>query len=225
LVDDWFAATRPGEMHRPAVMRLQLRSIPSCPPYKPQLTVTVTPGSACRSLPTIRTARSFNSGGYRFDDARLSMTPSSLPRYGVSGIPRPVHIVPGTRRRVDLVFGRARVAVFVDGCFWHGCPEHGQRAHGVNGWYWPEKIAGNRRRDADTDDRLRAAGWAVVRVWEHDDPEQAATLIGHQVDCRLGGNGSRAPVIASRSSSRRRGARALTAGSRMSTSRLGFATP
>jgi len=60
---------------------------------------------------------------------------------------------------------------------------------------------------------------------EHDDPEQAATLIGHQVDCRLGGNGSRAPVIASRSSSRRRGARALTAGSRMSTSRLGFATP
>ena len=106
-----------------------------------------------------------------------------------------VPIVPGTRRRVDLVFGRARVAVFVDGCFWHGCPEHGQRAHGVNGWYWPEKIAGNRRRDADTDDRLRAAGWAVVRVWEHDDPDQAATLIGHQVDCRLGGNGSPAKII------------------------------
>ena len=106
-----------------------------------------------------------------------------------------VPIVPGTRRRADIVFGRARVAVFVDGCFWHGCPEHGQRAHHVNGWYWPEKIAGNRRRDADTDARLRAAGWAVVRVWEHQDPEQAAALIGHQVDCRLGDNGGPAQVI------------------------------
>jgi len=106
-----------------------------------------------------------------------------------------VPIVPGTRRRVDIVFGRARVAVFVDGCFWHGCPEHGQRAHDVNGWYWPEKIAGNRRRDADTDARLRAAGWAVVRVWEHDDPEQAATLIGYQVDRRLGGYGGPGQVI------------------------------
>ncbi len=106
-----------------------------------------------------------------------------------------VPIVPGTRRRVDIVFGRARIAVFVDGCFWHGCPEHGQRAHDVNGWYWPEKIAGNRRRDADTDARLRAAGWAVVRVWEHDDPEQAAALIGHQVDCRFGGHGSPGQVI------------------------------
>ena len=77
-------------------------------------------------------------------------------------------VVPGApRRRIDLAFTRARVAVFVDGCFWHGCPEHGVRAHDVNGWYWPEKILGNRRRDADTDERLLAAGWAVVRVWEH----------------------------------------------------------
>ena len=106
-----------------------------------------------------------------------------------------VPTVPGTRRRVDIAFSKARVAVFVDGCFWHGCPEHGQRAHNVNGWYWRKKIAGNRRRDADTDARLRAAGWAVVRVWEHDDPEKAAMLIGHKVDSRLRGNGVLTQVI------------------------------
>jgi DNA mismatch endonuclease (patch repair protein) len=60
------------------------------------------------------------------------------------------------------------VAVFVDGCFWHGCPEHGQRHHSVNSWYWPEKIAGNRRRDDDTDRALADAGWQAVRVWEHE---------------------------------------------------------
>lgn len=87
-------------------------------------------------------------------------------------------VVPGApRRRVDLVFTRAKVAVFVDGCFWHGCPEHGVRAHGVNGWYWPEKIIGNRRRDADTDERLRAAGWSVVRIWEHVPVEEAVAAV------------------------------------------------
>jgi len=114
-----------------------------------------------------------------------------------------VPIVPGTRRRVDIAFTKARVAIFVDGCFWHGCPEHGQRAHNVNEWYWPEKIAGNRQRDADTAARLRAAGWAVVRIWEHDDPEQAAALIGHQVDSRLSGNGGPAQVIDGRSATDR----------------------
>lgn len=76
--------------------------------------------------------------------------------------------VPGTRRRIDIAFTRQKVAVFVDGCFWHGCPEHGQRKHDINGWYWPDKIAGNRLRDADTNRRLVAAGWMVIRVWEHE---------------------------------------------------------
>ena len=86
-------------------------------------------------------------------------------------------IVTGTRRRVDIVFASARVAVFVDGCFWHGCRWHGKREHAVNGWYWPDKIAGNRTRDRDTDKRLRRAGWTVVRVWEHADPIVAADRI------------------------------------------------
>jgi DNA mismatch endonuclease (patch repair protein) len=81
------------------------------------------------------------------------------------------------RRRADIVFPRAAVAVFVDGCFWHGCPDHGRRRHEVNGWYWPEKIARNQWRDADTDDRLRDAGWRVIRVWEHEPSAEAAQRI------------------------------------------------
>ncbi len=74
----------------------------------------------------------------------------------------------GLRRKADIVFRPARVAVFVDGCFWHGCPDHGRRRHDVNGWYWPAKIDRNRRRDVDTDEALTSAGWLVVRVWEHE---------------------------------------------------------
>lgn len=86
-------------------------------------------------------------------------------------------LLPGLTRRVDIVFGPARLAVFVDGCFWHGCPEHGQREHAINGWYWPAKIAGNKARDADTNQRLQDAGWLVIRVWEHEDMHEAAKRI------------------------------------------------
>jgi DNA mismatch endonuclease (patch repair protein) len=89
--------------------------------------------------------------------------------------------LPELRRQADLVFRRARVAVFVDGCFWHGCDEHGRREHRVNGWYWPEKIERNRRRDADTDARLVAAGWTVVRVWEHEPAADAAQRVASAV--------------------------------------------
>jgi DNA mismatch endonuclease (patch repair protein) len=85
------------------------------------------------------------------------------------------------RRKADIVFRRDRIAVFVDGCFWHGCPQHGRREHRVNDWYWPEKIERNRRRDADTDERLDAAGWKVVRVWEHEAPDAAACRIARAV--------------------------------------------
>ncbi|TDC88821.1 very short patch repair endonuclease [Actinomadura sp. 7K507] len=76
---------------------------------------------------------------------------------------------PGLRRRADIVFTRARVAVFIDGCFWHGCPEHGRSSFNHNADYWPSKIAANVARDADTTDRLRHAGWLVLRFWEHED--------------------------------------------------------
>jgi DNA mismatch endonuclease (patch repair protein) len=85
-------------------------------------------------------------------------------------------LLPGLRRRSDIVFTRARVVVFVDGCFWHGCPEHGTWPKQNADW-WREKIEANQRRDRDTDARLRAAGWTVIRVWEHDDPIQAADRV------------------------------------------------
>src|SRR6478672_8045793 len=66
--------------------------------------------------------------------------------------------LPGTRRRADLAFTRARLAVFVDGCFWHGCPVHGTWPK-ANAVWWHDKIVGNRRRDRDTNRRLATAGW------------------------------------------------------------------
>lgn len=85
--------------------------------------------------------------------------------------------VKGLRREADMVFPRQRVAVFVDGCFWHGCPRHGRVPYRTNAWYWPEKINSNRTRDVDTDIALAEAGWLSVRVWEHEDPNEAALRI------------------------------------------------
>ena len=78
---------------------------------------------------------------------------------------------------MDIVFSRAKVAVFVDGCFWHGCPVHGSRLPHANAWYWPAKIEGNRLRDIDTTQRLAAEGWKVVRVWEHESLDRAVELV------------------------------------------------
>ncbi|WP_318295314.1 very short patch repair endonuclease [Streptomyces griseoaurantiacus] len=89
-------------------------------------------------------------------------------RYRVGARP-----LPGLRRTADVVFRKDRVAVFVDGCYWHGCPEHHRPAK-KGAAFWQEKIAGNRARDADTNEKLRDAGWLVIRVWEHEDPEAAA---------------------------------------------------
>lgn len=79
-------------------------------------------------------------------------------------------------RRADIVFRSAKVAVFVDGCFWHGCPIHGTQAK-ANAEFWKHKIKRNHERDAETDQLLKKAGWKVVRVWEHENPEKASTKI------------------------------------------------
>ena len=84
--------------------------------------------------------------------------------------------LPGVRRRADLVFPRRRVAVYVDGCFWHRCPLHATDPKNNAEW-WADKLAGNVKRDRDTDSRLAAAGWTVIRVWEHEDPITAATRV------------------------------------------------
>lgn len=80
--------------------------------------------------------------------------------------------VVGTRRRADIVFRKARVAVFVDGCFWHGCPLHATWPK-ANAEFWRTKIQANRARDSATDHALQEAGWTSVRVWEHDSESEA----------------------------------------------------
>jgi DNA mismatch endonuclease (patch repair protein) len=86
----------------------------------------------------------------------------------------------GLRSRADIVFGPARVAVYVDGCFWHRCPEHATVPRS-NGAWWAEKLQRNQDRDRDTDAKLVAAGWLPVHVWEHEDPLVAADRIRKQV--------------------------------------------
>lgn len=94
-----------------------------------------------------------------------------------------VQLLTKPRRVADIVFSGAKVAVFVDGCFWHGCPEHASWPKS-NADFWREKIETNRSRDADTDQRLHALGWETVRIWEHEDVSQAAIRIAELVNAR-----------------------------------------
>lgn len=85
--------------------------------------------------------------------------------------------IPGQRRRtIDVAFTRAKVAVFIDGCFWHGCPEHGRRPRSNSEW-WRTKLAANQARDRDTDRVLHELGWTVIRVWEHEPAGHAAERV------------------------------------------------
>ncbi|MEU7514933.1 very short patch repair endonuclease [Streptomyces sp. NPDC042898] len=102
-----------------------------------------------------------------------------------SGLRYRVHRRPlkGVRREADIVFGPAKVAVFVDGCFWHACPEHATWPK-RNSEFWRTKIEKNRTRDANTDARLEAAGWVSVRVWEHEAADEAAARVAAVVEAR-----------------------------------------
>lgn len=82
----------------------------------------------------------------------------------------------GLRRRADVVFPRRKVAVYVDGCFWHSCPVHATKPRN-NAQWWADKLATNVSRDRDTDSRLEAEGWTVVRVWEHEPAVEAAAKV------------------------------------------------
>ncbi|MCX5397269.1 very short patch repair endonuclease [Streptomyces sp. NBC_00102] len=92
-------------------------------------------------------------------------------RYRVAAKP-----LPNLRRTADMVFRPAKVAVFIDGCYWHGCPEH-YVAPKTNPGYWSDKVARNVARDRDTDQRLRSAGWTVLRFWEHQESDRCAAEI------------------------------------------------
>lgn len=94
-----------------------------------------------------------------------------------SGLRYRVDFAPlGGRRRADIVFTRAKLAVFIDGCFWHGCPLHATHPK-RNSDYWLPKLQRNIERDRETDQQLTLAGWTVLRVWEHEAPSEAADQI------------------------------------------------
>lgn len=87
--------------------------------------------------------------------------------------------VPGMpRRRADVLLTRARIAVFVDGCFWHGCPIHATQPT-TNAAWWRAKLARNIERDQETDGHLASIGWLVLRFWEHEDIAAAATVVAN----------------------------------------------
>jgi DNA mismatch endonuclease (patch repair protein) len=99
-------------------------------------------------------------------------------RYRVNARPEP-----DLRRTADLLFTRARVAVFIDGCYWHGCPEHFTMPT-TNLDYWSTKISRNQARDLETTALLVARGWLVLRFWEHEPPATAAASIVERVQER-----------------------------------------
>jgi DNA mismatch endonuclease (patch repair protein) len=101
-------------------------------------------------------------------------------RYRVAS--RPLRDRPWT---ADLVFAGAKLAVFVDGCYWHGCPDH-YSAPRTNSDYWGPKIERNRRRDRLVDAELQAAGWTPLRIWEHEDTSRAVALVAGAVLAAVG---------------------------------------
>lgn len=88
------------------------------------------------------------------------------------------------RRSIDIAFPTEKVAVFVDGCFWHYCPRHAVLPKN-NAAFWRAKLEANRTRDRDTSDSLEEIGWKVIRVWEHEDPANAANRVEKAVKDRL----------------------------------------
>ena len=138
-----------------------------------------TPKSPLPSTPAASTAMR----GNRRRDTRPELAVRSAVhrrglRYRVDAQP-----LPDLRRRADLVFRSSKVAVFVDGCLWHGCPEH-CRIPSTHEDYWSAKIGRNTARDRDTDNKLREADWLPLRIWEHEDPLEAAERVVKAVGAR-----------------------------------------
>lgn len=126
------------------------------PPSSPEVSRRMSNAKTRDTAPEMAVRRELHARGFRY------RVDAPLP-----GMPR---------RRADLLFARERVAVFVDGCFWHGCDLHGVSPR-ANGDWWAEKLRGNRARDIETDRRLDEQGWESIRCWEHEDAVDAANRV------------------------------------------------
>jgi DNA mismatch endonuclease (patch repair protein) len=150
--------------------------------------MTLRPGDAEWPLPTSEAISAVMRANRWRDTSPEVAVRSALHRRGLRFRKR--HTIPLDGRRwtqPDAVFTRARVALFVDGCFWHSCPVHGT-APAANSSYWARKLTRNVARDRDTTSQLEARGWKVVRAWEHEDPEAVAERVQSVVRQRLGGS-------------------------------------
>ncbi len=135
-----------------------MSDLPPAPPASDAATRKAMQGNrGVDTIPEIRLRRTLHAAGLRFRKDRVIQ-------------------VEGARTKADIVFSRHRVAVFVDGCFWHGCATH-CRMPKRNRDYWLAKIGRNRARDERVTAALAAAGWRVVRVWEHEPVAEAAARV------------------------------------------------
>ena len=132
-----------------------------------------------RPTTTAKTSARMSRQRRRDTDAELALRKVLHSRGRRFRVERPLPGLP--RRRADIAFTRHKVVVFVDGCFWHVCPKHATKP-ATNELWWAEKLRRNEQRDRETDAHLAALGWTVVRVWEHEDPIEAADKVEAALD-------------------------------------------
>ncbi|GGU87720.1 very short patch repair endonuclease [Streptomyces litmocidini] len=139
---------------------------------------TPPPGSWASSAARRRNMQAIRSRDTKPEQIVRRLVHATGLRYRVAARP-----LPSLRRTADLVFRPAKVAVFIDGCYWHGCPDHYVPPK-TNSGYWSDKVARNVARDRDTDQQLAAAGWLVLRFWEHEPSAACADKITASVRAR-----------------------------------------
>ncbi|MGW0315488.1 very short patch repair endonuclease [Streptomyces flavidovirens] len=133
------------------------------PPSSPGVSARMSRQASRDTTPEVAVRRLLYAAGIRY---RLNVRVPDMPR-----------------RTIDIAFPRAKVAVFLDGCFWHGCPEHATHPKSNAEW-WREKLARNIARDRETTDHLTAAGWTVLRFWEHEAPSKVAASVARAIKPR-----------------------------------------
>ncbi|WP_443334381.1 very short patch repair endonuclease [Streptomyces sp. MMBL 11-1] len=136
-------------------------------PSSPGVSARMSRQASRDTKPEVAVRKLLHAAGYRF---RVNARVPDMPR-----------------RTIDIAFTRAKVAVMIDGCFWHGCPVHATRPKS-NAQWWRDKLDRNMARDRETTEHLAAAGWTVLRFWEHETPDGAAALVAAAVDGRRGTN-------------------------------------
>lgn len=130
-------------------------------PSSPSVSARMSRQARRDTAPEVAVRKLLHASGYRY---RLNERVPHMPR-----------------RTIDIAFTRAKVAVFLDGCFWHGCPDHATRPKSNAEW-WRQKLDKNMARDAETTAHLVSEGWTVLRFWEHQPPAQVAEVVAEVVD-------------------------------------------